>query len=37
MGALALFRHAHLPPFPQSTRENHADLHLTLQYILIHP
>jgi TonB family protein len=35
--ALAVFRHAHLPPFPQSTRENEADLHLTLQYILVHP
>jgi protein TonB len=37
MGALALFRHAHLPPFPQSTPQGRADLHLTLQYILLHP
>jgi periplasmic protein TonB len=37
MAALGLFRGAHLPPFPQSTPEGQADLHLTLQYILIHP
>jgi protein TonB len=35
MGALALFRNAHLPPFPPGTPEEHADLDITIDYILI--
>jgi protein TonB len=36
MGSLAIFRDAKLPPFPLSTPQNEATLHLTIDYILIH-
>ncbi len=35
MGALATFRGANLPPFPQSTPEDRTDLYLTIHYILV--
>jgi TonB family protein len=35
MGSLAIFRGATLPPFPPSTPQNEATLHLTLNFILI--
>jgi TonB family protein len=35
MGALALFRNAHLPPFPPGTPEDQGDLDVTINYILI--
>jgi protein TonB len=35
MGALAQFRYQHLPPFPPGTPEDHADLDITIDYILI--
>ena len=34
MGSLAIFRGAMLPPFPPSTPQNEATLHLTLNFIL---
>jgi TonB family protein len=35
LGSLAIFRDAKLPPFPLSTPQNEATLHLTIDYILI--
>jgi TonB family protein len=35
MGALALFRNAHLPPLPPGAAEDHADLDITIDYILL--
>jgi len=37
MGSLAIFRDARLPPFPLSTPQDEATLHLTINYILIRP
>jgi protein TonB len=37
LGAQALFRGAHLPPFPQSTPESKKDMSLTLEYVLVRP
>jgi TonB family protein len=35
LGSLAVFRGAQLPPFPLSTPEPRADLHITIQYVLL--
>lgn len=35
MGALATFRGAQLPPFPQATPEDKGDVYLTINYILV--
>jgi protein TonB len=37
LGAQALFRGAHLPPFPQSTPESKADIILNLEYDIVRP
>jgi protein TonB len=36
MGALSVFRGAHLPAFPQNTPESQGDLYLSIQYVLLH-
>ena len=36
LGSLAMFRDAHLPPFPVSVSDNEATLHLTINFIIMH-
>lgn len=35
MGAVSIFRGAHLPPFPPGTPENQGDVYLTINFVLV--